>query len=411
LSSSIDTLQPIHSKRHTLGVDSFSYSYHLAIDEIADLWDSLSIEENFAQSRYLQVLEDDAPDHIQSIYVIVYDKDTPIGAILLQHLILKLSSALRYKNYSKSSSSIMRWFQGIRQWIVSKFQFRLLNVGNLYLTGEYGFYFNDQALDFQEQFSIVDSIVMDLKKKLRPTAQKFSAVLYKDFFDEHLYLKHYESRMHPFQIDPNMILSLHPSWTSFEDYLGAMRSKYRIRMKNAIKKFDPVHKRVLSLDDVRRYNDDMYHLYCDILSGSGFVLIKSQQDYFKLLKEAFQDEIQVVGYFLKDELVAFYTWTIDGDRMDSHFIGVSSQYNLKYQLYLNILLDLVRDAISNRAQQLLYFRTALEIKSSVGAIPYDMTVYIRHNNRFLAMITPTIFKYFVPKQSWAQRHPFKKPSL
>lgn len=409
MSSSIDTPISVHTKRYPIVGTAFTYSYFLAINETAELWDGIAIDENFAQARYLQVLEDDAPDHIQSIYVVVYQEDHPIGIILLQHLILKLSSALRYKNY-KSASSFLRWLQGARQWIVSKFQFRLLNVGNLYLTGEYGFYFKESILDFQDQFSIVDSVVMDLKKRLRSTPQKFSAVLYKDFFDEHVFLANKQSRLHPFQIDPNMILSINPSWTDFDDYLGAMRSKYRIRMKNAIKKFAPVKKRVLGIEEVRQYNDDMYRLYSDILSGSGFVLIKSQQNYFTILKESFQDELQVVGYFLEDELVAFYTWTIDDDKMDSHFIGVSGLYNLKYQLYLNILLDLVRDAISNRAAQLLYYRTALEIKSSVGSVPYDMTCYIRHNNRFLAMITPTVFKYFVPKQSWVQRHPFKKPS-
>ncbi len=409
MSSSIDTPISVHSTRYPITGTAFTYSYFLAISETAELWDGIAIDENFAQARYLQVLEDDAPDHIQSIYVVVYHEDQPVGIILLQHLILKLSSALRYKNY-KSASSFVRGLQGARQWIVSKFQFRLLNVGNLYLTGEYGFHFIESILDFQDQFSIVDSVVMDLKKQLRSTPQKFSAVLYKDFFDEHIFRANKESRLHPFQIDPNMILSINPSWASFDDYLGAMRSKYRIRMKNAIKKFAPVKKRVLSMEEVEQYNDDMYRLYCDILSGSGFVLIKSQQNYFKMLKESFQDELQVVGYFLEDQLVAFYTWTIDDDKMDSHFIGVNGQYNLKYQLYLNILLDLVRDAINIRAAQLLYYRTALEIKSSVGAVPYDMTCYIRHNNRFLARITPTVFKYFVPKQSWIQRHPFKKPS-
>ena len=410
MSSSINTLIPVHSKKYPIKGGAFSYSYFLAIGQVAELWDVIAIDENFAQSRYLQVLEDDAPDHIQSIYVVIYREHQPIGVILLQHLILKLSSALRYQNYSKSASSVIRWFQGARQWMVSQFQFRLLNVGNLYLTGEYGFYFSDSEIDIQEKFSVVDDIVLDLKKQLRSTPQKFSAVLYKDFFTENLFNGHRNNRLHPFQIDPNMILSINPSWTTFSYYLGAMRSKYRIRMKNAIKKFGPVKKRILSLEEVQHYNDHMYRLYCDILSGSGFVLIKSQQHYFKILKESFQEEIQVVGYFLEDELVAFYTWTIDGDKMDSHFIGVSSEYNLKYQLYLNILLDLVRDAISNRAKQLLYFRTALEIKSSVGSVPYEMTCYIRHNNRFLAMITPIVFKYFVPKQSWIQRHPFKKPS-
>ena len=181
-------------------------------------------------------------------------------------------------------------------------------------------------------------------------------------------------------------------------------------MKNAIKKFHPVTKRVLTNGELEQYKSKMYELYCDILSGSGFVLIKGQEAYFKLLKERFDEELQVVGYFLEGEMVAFYTWIMDGDKMDSHFIGVNSQYNLKHQLYLNILLDLVRDAIGNGAKQLLYYRTALEIKSSIGAEPYEMLCYIKHNNPLLTKLIPIVFKYFVPEQQWAQRHPFKVPA-
>ncbi len=389
---------------------AYSFSYHQSIDDISAIWNDIAINEHFAQATYLKVLEDDAPDHFKSIYVIIWKGEQAIGAILLQHLILKLSSALRYENYAKTRNRFVIGLQKLRQWIVSKFQFRLLTVGNLYLTGEYGFFFNDVTVSYDRQVSLVYDIVTQLKGVLRSTPNKFSAILYKDFFDEHRFRESPRLGLHPFQIDPNMILNLDESWMSFEDYLMAMRSKYRIRMKNAIKKFHPVTKKVLSSQDLDQYKSKMYELYCDILAGSGFVLIKGQEEYFKILKERFDNELQVVGYFLEGEMVAFYTWILDGDKMDSHFIGVSSQYNLKHQLYLNILLDLVRDAIDNRAKQLLYYRTALEIKSSIGAEPYEMMCYIKHNNPILTKLIPIVFKYFVPEQDWAQRHPFKKPA-
>ena len=368
------------------------------------------MQEHFAQSTYLGLIEEDAPDHFKPIYVIIWQKEKAIGVMLLQHLILKLSNALRYENYGKTKNKLVIALQKMRQWIVSKFQFNLLTIGNLYLTGEYGFHFEHGTLSYDQQVTVVYDAVSSLRRELKSGPYRFSAALYKDFFRNHSFKKATDMGLHPFQIDPNMILDLDSNWSSFEDYLMSMRSKYRIRMKNALKKFSPVTKQVITSADVDSYKSKMSELYNDILEGSGFVLIKGQKNYFKLLKDRLGDDLKVVAYFLDDEMVAFYTWVMDGDKMDSHFIGVNSMFNLKYQLYLNILLDLVRDAIENRAKRLFYYRTALEIQSSVGAEPHDMLCYIKHNNTLISSLIPVVFKYFVPQQSWAQRHPFKKPS-
>jgi len=98
---------------------------------------------------------------------------------------------------------------------------------------------------------------------------------------------------------------------------------------------------------------------------------------------------------------------MQGEKMDSHFIGFNKSLNGKYQIYLNILLDLVKDAIEEEAISLYYFRTALEIKSSVGAEPYDMSCYFRHTNPMINRLVRYPFKSFVPTQNWKQRHPFK----
>jgi len=74
---------------------------------------------------------------------------------------------------------------------------------------------------------------------------------------------------------------------------------------------------------------------------------------------------------------------------------------------MNILMDLVKDGINQRAKSVYYFRTALEIKSSVGAEPHDMTCYFKHTRPLLNKLVPYLFNSFVPQQSWKQRHPFK----
>ena len=398
-----------------VSLDRFNvyFTIHDSINDIRETWDATVVDEHFSRSSYLRTIERDSPDHLKNLYLLLYsDSNEVIGAILLQSLVLNFSESFRYENYSTDHSFLARMLQKFRQAVVSTFKARILIVGNLYLTGHYGFNFVSGRYDNQDQFSMVNAVLKILRKELCNTPYRFQGVLYKDFFKHHQPESAQSLRMSEFEFDPNMILAIRKSWVTFDDFLLDMRSKYRIRLKNAIRKFGPIQRKVLSLEEVGQYNDRIYYLYNNLLKASGFVLVKGEKNYFLSLKEELGDELHFMAYFLNEKLIGFYTWVLDGEKMDSHFIGFDMDLNRRHQLYFNILLDLVRDAIKVGASSLYYFRTALEIKSSLGAAPHQMSCYFRHNNFLInTLVIPPAFKYFVPKQSWQQRHPFKTVAL
>jgi hypothetical protein len=49
----------------------------------------------------------------------------------------------------------------------------------------------------------------------------------------------------------------------------------------------------------------------------------------------------------------------------------------------------------------------MEIKSSVGAKPKEMFMYMRHTNSFANMILRIVFNFLNPTPKWEERHPFK----
>jgi len=376
------------------------------VDDIQDEWDAVVPDDLFARSEYLMTLQNTNPRELSHMYVLIYKRGILSGGLLLQHLLLRPAESFDYDSYTTNKSWISRIWQSFRQVAVSWLRFRLLTVGNLYLTGQYGIHFNQEIMP-AKRYELVNEIISKLRSRLRVSKFRFNGVLYKDFFEDSCIDRPEQKGLYPFTIDPNMILTIKPSWQSFDDYLLDMKSKYRVRQKNALKKGAPLERRILSHEEVMLHCDRMYDLYSSVLDRSGFVLAMGRKDYFKELKIFFGDRLTVVGYFLDDDLVAFYTWIMDGGKMDSHFIGFREEMNGPYQIYLNILLDLVRDGIDQKAQSLYYFRTALEIKSSVGAEPHDMYCYFKHMWPLVNKIVPTAFKYFVPQQNWKQRHPFK----
>ena len=73
-----------------------------------------------------------------------------------------------------------------------------------------------------------------------------------------------------------------------------------------------------------------------------------------------------------------------------------------------MLYDMVAYAVNKGYKEIIFARTALEIKSSVGAEPIRMHGFMEHERQFLNPIMDTIFTYLEPESLWQQRHPFKE---
>ena len=107
------------------------------------------------------------------------------------------------------------------------------------------------------------------------------------------------------------------------------------------------------------------------------------------------------------KLVGFMTYFIDGDRVLAHFTGFNVGLNKKLDLYLNMLIDLIDESIKAKLRYLDFSRTALEIKSSVGATPIPMINFLKHRNKTMNKILPNIFNTLYQQEEWVQRRPFR----
>lgn len=76
-------------------------------------------------------------------------------------------------------------------------------------------------------------------------------------------------------------------------------------------------------------------------------------------------------------------------------------------LYLNMLYNMTEFGIENGFEKIIFGRTALEIKSSVGAEPVNMSGFIFHTNPLINKYIGKLFNSLEPEVNWQQRHPFK----
>ena len=76
-------------------------------------------------------------------------------------------------------------------------------------------------------------------------------------------------------------------------------------------------------------------------------------------------------------------------------------------LYLNMLYNMTEFGITHQFKKIIFGRTALEIKSSVGAKPEKMYGLMKHSNWFINLFIAKLFRYFEPEMIWTERNPFK----
>ena len=93
--------------------------------------------------------------------------------------------------------------------------------------------------------------------------------------------------------------------------------------------------------------------------------------------------------------------------MDTYFLGYDDSIQREKMLYLNMLYDMIAYSINKGFKEIIFARTALEIKSSVGAKPIQMYGYIGHTNPVVNVFMPKIFRYLEPETPWQERNPFK----
>ena len=185
-----------------------------------------------------------------------------------------------------------------------------------------------------------------------------------------------------------------------------MNKKYRTRTKRAFKKRDGIVCREMQANEIEQNLPRLYELYRAIAKNAGFNMVDLNERYLLALKNALPDAFRLHGYFLNDELIAFFTTIENGSELEAHFLGYDQNLNHDFQIYLNILYEIVRLGFAGNFEKINFSRTALEIKSSIGAVAEEMFCYLRQQNSFANLFTERALDFLKPVEKWTPRHPF-----
>jgi len=326
----------------------------------------------------------------QSYFVKVGGPNGSDALLLFQRITVTPKELLGYvKARGSLGKSVVR---KVLQFFLQNRRITILVNGCPNLTGDFRFVSKPDDLDD------ADALVAALRKL--KNVIDFDAVIIKDI---HPPLKKVPAEFKKFQVDPNMVV--HNTWPSVEAYVAAMRTKYRQRYQSTMRKSAAISMQKLNLTQIAEHKAEINGLLAKVVKQDKFNLEQIPDDYF--LRLAGMQQFSLYGYFLDDRLVAFRSSLEAADRLIAHYVGFESDVNTEQKIYQRMLYDYVAEGIEKKLPAIHLGRTALEIKSTVGAEREDYFLLFHSDNWFYR----TIGNYYVGRLAateYEARSPFRE---
>lgn len=370
-------------------------------NQLPSEWDVLAKDNIFLSRNYLEVLQLSAPHNMQCHYIVLFESSRQmVGIALSQFLDV---------NRLESFGDRDRCFRASARKIVFRnFSSHVLFIGNNMLTGQNAFVFA-KDIDSVEAIQALKLAAVSIKGIFAKKGKKIHLTTFKDFYQNEAadfrkagFTDHLE-----FSTQPNMIFTMQEDWHSEQDYIDSLSKKYRDQYKRARKKSEGIQKRKMPLEEIIKYEDTIYDLYFHVAKNAPFNTFFLSKNHFRIFKEKLRDKFLFYGYFLEEKLIGFNTLIKNGKSMDTYFLGYDNDIQRDKMLYLNMLYDMIAYSINKGFCEIVFGRTALEIKSSVGAKPVRMYGFMQHGNGLINKNMEWIFQRLEPVTEWQERNPFK----
>ncbi len=451
------------------GVIRFALADSIAFLNAND-WDGVSARSGlYLSRRFLGLLEQHRPGNLAIHYALAYAEDRPVAAIVAQSLDIRLAdlssrriqgtgpglwrslekatahsitrvhkryllfealhSGARLDQAGQAADEPGRW-PGVasslgRRWHgllkaagyaaelpVAWLHQRLMVCGNFLSTGPHGVAFAEGE-DPARLWPVVEAAL----NRIRRSSQLFGdsdLIMIKDLTGDQKEAAAALRRFHfrRFETEPNMILRFARGWRSFDDYLGEMRSEYRVRIRKTVRELAAagIVLERLGPEAVKARAPEIYQLYLQVHERQKLRLVTIRPQWIPALAACFGDDFRTVIARPKhaSKVLGFVNVMRDGSGAHGLYIGFDKAVAMRgIPLYLGLVYAAVEQALAMGAEHMSLGRTALGPKAQIGAKAQTMYSYLRHRNSAFNLAVPPILALLPKPAEPPERHPFK----
>ena len=355
---------------------------------------------------YLRLIEETQKGEMEFIYALIRNADGLLGVCYFQIVRFRGINLIPYFAHVEAKGWWGRWvnkLMNIAKGWVAKIDIPIVVSGNLFITGEQGLFFLAPITELEKSYYLAYTIQYIFKQR-----SDIKAVLLPDMYEpsgdfDSAFQQQQYRRIY---VESDMSMQLPTQWQSFNDYLAAISSKYRVRAKKVIQTSSSISHWEMDSNEINMQQDRLYELYRAVADKADFNIAKFTKDYFNKQKALAPDLYKVFGYYLDGELVGFMSLFILPYKTEVHYCGIDYSINKDYALYQRMLYDIVDYAATHHLRKLHFGRTAPEVKSTIGAIPQPMYGYVKYRNPIINSFIG-IFTSRLKPRNYTLRSPFK----
>ena len=361
--------------------------------ELPETWDQVADSCIFLQKNYLQILEESSPSNMQCTFVGIFEGDKLQATVLIQEIDLAKLPSFGERDHAIKTA--------MRNFLFKRFASKLLLVGNNMLSGQNAYAKLPEANE--------SKVVKQLHEIAKNWPNKAHLTIFKDFTTDQI--RTFETpefkSAFKFSSQPNMVFEIKFQWKNEIDYVENLSKKYRDQFKRCRKKGADLTSKILTLEEIILNEKLLYSLYIHVANNAPFNTFILPENHFSSFKKNLGSDLVLRGYYLKNQLVGFTTVIHHGKELETYFLGYDEGIQREKMLYLNMLYDLINSGIEQGFERIILGRTALEIKSSVGAIPIRLEGLMRHRFDLIHKNLNWIFPLLEPETKWIERHPYR----
>lgn len=238
--------------------------------------------------------------------------------------------------------------------------------------------------------------------------QGVRGIVFRDFTDREL--PHLEPlRQAGYRRVPNLSTAvLRLRWRSFPEYLQAMRSAYRRKIRGHRRRFQQAGGQVEHIADFADQAETLAALWRQTYDRAReYRRELLLPDYFRAMGRLPNDMTSVLLARVAGTPAGFALLMREGDRLSWVYCGLDYERNESAAVYFNLVLAVVEAGIAAGVHEIDLGITTLQPKLEVGAAPVPLWMYMKYRRAMVGAVVPRVFHALTPRCEPAPRRVMK----
>jgi hypothetical protein len=203
---------------------------------------------------------------------------------------------------------------------------------------------------------------------------------------------------------PGCALSL--DWDSFHSYLNSMRSSYRRQVQSSLRARRTAGLEVRHLEQCSASVETIFDLYSQTVGGAEHRLETLNPEFFRLLDTCLGERVKVIMIESEGRPLAMAVMLFTGQVATLLFAGMEAKRQPEWQLYQNLISEVVASAIDAGARRLELGQTSYAMKSRMGAEESPRYLYLRYRGPLQHALLRGFSRALFPRHEYPRRRVF-----